>query len=141
MGVLLNSSPSSSPLYLFLMSLKNKLLLFLNKLDGRQTAPLETDPHSAYFWKIHLIPRRFHVNGPRKKVTVEKWIFLNEMWKIIEKIDDFDRFLTTFVILGGVFSQKSKIPKKYCFGKVKIQENYFFLRLSHLFQISCISFL
>ena len=43
---------------------------------------------------------QFHVKGPRKKVNVEKWIFFNEMWKIIGQIDDFDRFLNYSCNLG-----------------------------------------
>ena len=39
---------------------------------------------------------RFHVKGPRKKVNVEKWIFVDEIWK------------------------------NYCFDKVKTEEKKFF---------------
>ena len=42
------------------------------------------------------------------------------MWRIIGQIDDFDCFLSNSCNLGGVFSQKSKIPKNDCFEKVKI---------------------
>ena len=35
-----------------------------------------------------------------KRSTSKSGFFVDEMWKIIRKFDDFDRFLTTFGILG-----------------------------------------
>ena len=45
---------------------------------------------------------------PRKKVNIEKWIFLNEMWKIIGQIDDFDRFLNNSYNLGVFLAKNQK---------------------------------
>ena len=59
---------------------------------------------------------QFHVKGPRKKVHVEKWIFFNEMWKIIGQINDFDRFLNNSYNLG-VFLAKNKNTQKWLFWK------------------------
>ena len=52
------------------------------------------------YFKLSVPSGRFHVKGPRKKVNVKKWIFFDEMLKIIGQIDDFDRFLTTLAIWG-----------------------------------------
>ena len=62
---------------------------------------------------------RFHVKGPRKKVYVKKWIFFNEMWKVIGQIDNFDSFLNNSYNLGMFLAKKSKIPKNDCFEKMK----------------------
>ena len=52
----------------------------------------------------------FHVNGPRKKVNVAKWIFLNEMLKIIKK-NDFGRFLNNFCSFGVFLAHNKKSTK------------------------------
>ena len=57
---------------------------------------------------------RFHVKGPRKKVNVKKWIYFDEMLKIIRQFDDFDRFLNNFWNFG-VFSPKMKNIQKLLF--------------------------
>ena len=51
---------------------------------------------------------RFHVKGPRKKVNVDKWIFFDEMWKIIRQIDYFDHFLNGFCNLGMFLAKNLK---------------------------------
>ena len=65
---------------------------------------------------------RFHVKGPRKKVNVKKWIFFNEIWKIIGQVDDFHRFLNNSCNLGVFLAKNTKIPKNNCFEKVKIKK-------------------
>ena len=64
----------------------------------------------------------------REKGQHAKVDFFYERRKIRGQTDDFDRFLNNSCNLGVFFSQKSKIPKNYCFEKVKIEEekNVFF---------------
>ena len=76
-----------------------------------------------------------------KKVNVKKWIFFDEMWKIIRQIDDFGRFLNNFCNFGVFLAKNKKIPKNACFENVKIEEKKLFFRLNNLFQVSDISFL
>ena len=109
-------------------------------IPGRKSASLRTlsklPLHPNSFGKFELtffktlfpanqsfskrINGRFHVKGPRKKVNVKKWIFFNELWKIMGQIDDCDRFLNNSCDLGVFLAKNKKIPKKDCFEKVKI---------------------
>ena len=54
---------------------------------------------------------RFHVKGPRKKVNIEKWIFLNEMWKMMGQLDDLDCFLNNSCNLGFFLAKNQNYPK------------------------------
>ena len=65
---------------------------------------------------------RFHVKGPRKKVNVKKWIFVYEMWKIIGKIDDFDRVLNNSYNLGVFLAKNQKYPKMTVLKKWKLKK-------------------
>ena len=59
----------------------------------------------------YLIVGWFHVKDPRKKVNVKKWIFVNEMWKIIKQNYDIGRFLINFCNFGVFLAQNQKYPK------------------------------
>ena len=59
----------------------------------------------------NLVVGRFHVKGPRKKVNVKKWIFFNEMLKIIGQIDDFHRFFNNSCNLGVFLAKNKKYQK------------------------------
>ena len=88
---------------------------------------------------------QFHVKSQRKKVSVEKWIFVDEMWKIIGQSDDFGRFLNNFGNFGVFLAKNRKYPKitvlkKWKKKKKKKKKKHFFFRLNNLFQIIYISF-
>ena len=75
-------------------------------------------------WSVTLGQRaagRFHVKGPRKKVNVKKWIFFNEMWKIMGQIDDFDRFLNNSCDLGVFLAKNQKYQKMTVLKKWKLR--------------------
>ena len=85
---------------------------------------------------------RFHVKGPRKKVNVKKWIFFNEMWKIIGQIDDVDRFLNNSCSLGVFLAKNKKYRKMIVLKKWKLKKTRKKnLRLKNFCQISYITFL
>ena len=75
---------------------------------------------------------QFHVKGPRKKVNVEKWIFFNEMWKIIGQIDDFNRFLNNSFNLGVFLAKNKKYPKMTVFKTWKLKKRRKKLKIEKL---------
>ena len=78
---------------------------------------------------------RFHVKGPRKKVNVEKWIFFDEICKIIRQFDDFGRFLNIFWNFGVFLAQNEKYPKMTVLKKWKLKKNIcFFLDSTYSFK-------
>ena len=72
--------------------------------------------------KSWIVIGRFHVKGPRKKVNVEKWIFFNEMWKVIGQIDDFNCFLNNSFNLGVFLAKNKKYPKITVLKKWKLKK-------------------
>ena len=72
----------------------------MGKLHFHQKKILKRQKRSEYGW--------FHVKGPRKKVNVKKWIFFNEIWKIIGQIDDLDRFFKNSCNLGVFLAEQNR---------------------------------
>ena len=77
---------------------------------------------------------RFHVKGPRKQVNVEKWIFFDEMWKIISQIDDLCRFLNNFCNFGVLLAKNQKFPRMTVLKKLKLMIFFFFVDLPTYFK-------
>ena len=78
-----------------------------------------------------------HVKGPRKKVNIQKWIFVDEMYNIIRQFDDFGCFFNVFFCNFVVFlAQNEKYPKITVLNKLKLI--FFLLLFTNSFQISYI---
>ena len=78
---------------------------------------------TLFYQSIRAIP----CQTSEKMVNVKKWIFFNEMWKIIGQIDDFDRYFNNSCNLGVFLAKNQKYPKITVLKKWKVKKkNVFF---------------